>query len=302
MRIRGLALVAVTTGALLVLGPARAASAVLPNELAGILAAIPDPSAPPPGVDDYACRLSAAHPRPVVLIPGTFANMEDDYGALGPLLAGDGYCVFSTNYGGPPGRFIQSTGPVAASAQAVADFVGRVSRNYGGSQVDLVGHSQGGMIAEYIAKVLGGAPELHTIVALSPTSHGTTLDGLTSLAPLFPGANQLVGAACAACRDQEQGSTLIRRLDTGAIAQPGLTYTVIETRYEYVVTPVGSSFVREPGVTNEYVQSFCALDLVEHTALTYDNTTIRLILNALDPADMRRPNCFETFPFPALQQ
>jgi hypothetical protein len=50
------------------------------------------------------------------------------------------------------------------------------------------------------------------------------------------------------------------------------------------------------------VQSFCALDLVEHTALTYDNTTIRLILNALDPADMRRPNCFETFPFPALQQ
>jgi pimeloyl-ACP methyl ester carboxylesterase len=282
--------------------PAQAAVTIQPNIVAGIAAALPDPAAPPPGVNNYGCQLTTAHPQPVILIPGTFANMEDDYGALAPILVNDGYCVFSLNYGGSPGAFIQSIGPVPTSAQQVGTLITQVSASYGGVQVDLVGHSQGGMLAEYVAKVLGYAPDIHAIVALSPTTHGTTLDGLTNLAQFFPGASQLVATACPACADQETGSAVIDTLDNGPIAQPGVSYTVIETLDEFVVTPVGSSFINEPGVTNEYVQSSCPFDPVDHADLSYDNTTIRLVLNALDPAAARSPNCFKSFPAPAVQQ
>jgi pimeloyl-ACP methyl ester carboxylesterase len=299
---------AALAGAALLAGPvaaapaAQAAVTIQPNIIAGIAAALPDPAAPPPGVNNYGCALTAAHPNPVILIPGTFANMEDDYGALAPILVNDGYCVFSLNYGGTPGSFIQAIGPVPASAQQVGTLISQVSANYGGVQVDLVGHSQGGMLAEYVAKVLGYAPDIHSIVALSPTTHGTTLDGLANLASFFPGASQLVASLCPACADQETGSAVINTLDSGPIAQPGVSYTIIETLDEFVVTPVGSSFINEPGVVNEYVQSSCPFDPVDHADLSYDNTAIRLVLNALDPATAQPPNCFESFPAPAIQQ
>jgi triacylglycerol esterase/lipase EstA (alpha/beta hydrolase family) len=293
---------ALLTTPIVIAAPAQAAATIQPSIAAGIAVALTNPAAPPPGVNNFGCQLSAAHPRPVILIPGTFANMEDDYGALGPVLANDGYCVFSLNYGGPPGAFIQSTGPVPPSAQQVAGLIGQVRANYGGVQVDLVGHSQGGLLAEYVAKLLGLAPDIHTIVALSPTTHGTTLDGLAILAQVFPGANQVLTSGCPACADQENGSAVVQALDNGPIAQPGVSYTVIETLNETVVTPVGSSFINEPGVHNEYVQSSCPFDSVDHADLSYDNTTIRLTLNALDPATARPPNCFASFPAPAVQQ
>jgi len=287
---------------LAVASPAQAAATIQPNIADGIAASLSNPAAAPPGVNNYSCKLTAAHPRPVLLIPGTFANMEDDYGALGPILANDGYCVFSLSYGASPSSFIQSIGPVAASAQQVGSLISQVRANYGGTQVDLVGHSQGGMLAEYVTKVLGYAPDVHSVVALSPTTHGTTLDGLTNLAGFFPGAQQLVQAACPACADQETGSQVINTLDNGPIAQSGVSYTVIETLDEFVVTPVGSSFIKESGVTNEWVQSYCPFDPVDHADLSYDNTTIRLVLNALSPSTAASPNCSKSFPSGAVQQ
>ena len=99
-----------------------ASYAVAPNIGAGIALALPNPAASPPGTNLASCS-STKHPYPVVLIPGTFANMEDDYGALAPDLANAGYCVYSINYGGTPGAFLQSLGPVPASAQQVAAFI-----------------------------------------------------------------------------------------------------------------------------------------------------------------------------------
>ncbi len=288
--------------AIAMLTPAAARAAdIRPDISSAIWAAWWDPGSPPPGVNDYSCTPAAAHPRPVVLINGTFANMMDDYGALGPILANDGYCVFSRNYGGSSGDFIQSVGPVPDSANQIASLIRRVRAHYAG-QVDLIGHSQGGMQAEYVAKFLGLATAVHAIVALSPSTHGTTLDGLARLAQTFPGANWFLGSFCQACVDQEAGSAVLSRLDSGQVAQPRITYTVIETRNEYVVTPAGSAFIREPGVVNEYVQSSCPADSVDHASLSYDNTTIRLVLNALDPATARAPACGQTYPESAVQQ
>jgi pimeloyl-ACP methyl ester carboxylesterase len=289
--------------ALLIGGLAQPAVAatypVQPNIVAGAAAAALNPDVPPPGTNNFSCKPSAEHPYPVVLIPGTFSVMEDDFGALAPILANAGYCVFSLNYGGTSGSLIQAIGSSAASAQQVATLVGEVQQATGVSKVDLVGHSQGGLLGEYYLKVLNGAQNVHSYVGLSPTTHGTTVDGLTRLASFFPGADKFLGSLCQACVDQETGSAFLGPLDYGPITQAGVGYTVIETVNETVVTPVGSAFINEPGVTDEYVQSACPNDTVDHADLAYDQVTIQETLNALDPAHAKAPNCFVAFPYPA---
>jgi triacylglycerol esterase/lipase EstA (alpha/beta hydrolase family) len=308
VRIRAGRLLAASVGAAgLVVGGLPAIPAwgssypIAPNEAVGVVAALPNPAAPPPGANRSGCT-SRVDPYPVVLVDGTFANQEDDYGALAPILANDGYCVYTFAYGAPAGQFIQGLASVPHNAAQLASYVQRVLAETGATRVDLIGHSQGGLLEEYYAKLLGGAPYVHDLIALSPTTHGTTASGFVTLAQAFPGANLFVGLFCQACVDQETGSAVIKAVDRGAIAQAGVAYTIIETRHEYVVTPVGSAFIDEPGVTDEYVQTSCPADLVDHANLSYDNTAIRLILNALDPAAARSPDCAQTFPAPAVQQ
>lgn len=291
--------VALTVSALLAPTAAAATFPVQPNIISAALTAAANPEQSPPGTNNFSCRPSAAHPFPVVLIPGTFSVMEDDFGALAPILANNGYCVFSLNYGGTRGALVQAIGPAATSANQVAAFVQRVVQATGVSRVDLVGHSQGGLLGEHYLKVLGGAKNVHSFVGLSPTTHGTTLDGLANLAAFFPGANQFLGALCQACVDQETGSAFLAPLDSGPIAQAGVGYTVLETTNETVVTPVGSSFIQESGVRNMFVQSQCANDIVDHADLPYDRVTIQDVLNALDPAHAQAPNCALAFPVPA---
>jgi pimeloyl-ACP methyl ester carboxylesterase len=279
--------------------PASAASyRVAPNILAGVAQAASNPAQSPPGANLAVCK-SSQHPYPVVLVDGTFANQEDDYGALAPTLANAGYCVYTFAMGAPPGQFVQTIGPVVQSAQSLAGFVGRVRASTGASRVDLIGHSQGGLVAEYYAKLLGGARHVRDLIGLSPTTHGTTLSGLTAFASVFPGADQFLGSVCQACVDQEAGSSVVSAVDHGAIAQSGVNYTIIESRNEYVVTPVGSSFIRERGVKNEYVQSSCPFDSVDHADLSYDRVVFRLVFNALSPASASAPNCLVEFPYPA---
>jgi triacylglycerol esterase/lipase EstA (alpha/beta hydrolase family) len=296
--VRVVAAATIAACALAVTASAASAYRVIPNEAAGIAAALLKPAAPPPGAN-VGCRPSAAHPYPVVLANGTFSNSMDDYGALAPALANAGYCVYTVNYGyHRPSDFVQSIGPVAQSAQTFAAYVNKVLAQTGASKVDLVGHSQGGLITEYYAKVLGGARKIHTLVALSPTTHGTTLLGLGRLAVAL-GLQRTVAGTCPACRDQLTDSTVVKALNNGPVAQRGVNYTVIETRNETVVTPAGSAFIKERGVRNLWVQSYCALDLVDHANLSYDNTVIRLVRNALDPATARSPSCWIGFPAPA---
>jgi triacylglycerol esterase/lipase EstA (alpha/beta hydrolase family) len=276
-------------------GPAYPAA---PNIVVGGLEALGNPAAPPPGADPSRCS-SATHPYPVVLVDGTFANQEDDFGALAPSLANAGYCVYTFAYGAPASQFVQGLGAVPESAAQLASFVQHVRASTGASKVDLVGHSQGGLLAEYYAKLLGGAAYIQDLVGLSPTTHGTTVDGLAQLASFFPGGSGFLGSLCQSCVDQEAGSPVVEALDNGPIAQPGVSYTIIETLDETVVTPVGSSFIDEPGVSNEYVQSFCPFDTVDHADLPYDRVVIQLVENALTPLSAQPPNCLLEFPYPA---
>ena len=256
------------------------------------------PSASPPGANDWSCKPSAAHPRPVVLVHGTFADMSDSWQALSPLLHNHGYCVFALNYGahgGSEALGVYAVGEIAESAAQLSGFVDRVLAATGAAKVDLVGHSQGGMMPRYYLKDLGGAAKVRTLVGLAPSNHGTTLNGLFTLGSHFPGANSLFGN-CPACDEQEAGSAFLTELNAGGETVPGVDYTVIESRYDEVVTPYTSAFLSGPNVTNITLQNQCPLDLGEHLSMPYDHIADADVLTALDPSHPVHPACTPVAP------
>jgi triacylglycerol esterase/lipase EstA (alpha/beta hydrolase family) len=257
------------------------------NAFGGVAQALAAPGSPPPGANDWSCKPSSAHPDPVVLVPGTFADMADDFNSISPLLYDHGYCVFALNYGGSPGSPIQSISEISASAAQLAAFVGRVRAATGTARVDLVGHSQGGLMPQYYLKFLGGAAKVNRFVALAPSSHGTSLDGLVTLAGdfgLLGLTNSLISPACEACVEQETGSAFLAHLNARGDTAPGVTYTIIETRYDQVVTPYTAAFMAGRKVTNITVQKQCPLDLTDHIGIAFDPVALTDMLNALDPS------------------
>ncbi|MFD0638005.1 esterase/lipase family protein [Catenulispora yoronensis] len=199
------------------------------------------PQTAPPGANDWSCH-STAHPNPVVLVHGTLENQNDNWRGAAPLLANNGYCIYTFSYGGPAAASpIQGTGAIENSAAQLSSFVDTVLDRTGAAKVDLVGHSQGGMMPRYYIKNLGGAAKVGKLVALAPSNHGTTLDGITKLGAalqILEPANQfVVGPACAACVEQEIGSPFITALNAGGETAPGVQYTVIESTNDEVVTP-----------------------------------------------------------------
>ncbi|WP_128981800.1 esterase/lipase family protein [Streptomyces roseicoloratus] len=245
------------------------------------------------GWNDFTCKPSAAHPRPVVLVHGTFGNSVDNWLGLAPYLVNRGYCVFSLDYGQLPGvPFFNGLGPIDKSAGQLASYVDRVLASTGAAEVDLVGHSQGGMMPRYYLKFLGGAAKVNALVAIAPDNHGTTLNGLTRLLPYFPGVEDLIGTHTPALADQIAGSAFLTKLNAGGDTVPGVRYTVIATKYDEVVTPYQSGWLSGPNVRNVLLQDLCVLDLSEHVAIgTLDRVVFHEVNNALDPARATPTTC-----------
>ncbi|GAA5613533.1 alpha/beta fold hydrolase [Streptomyces platensis] len=273
--------------------PAAAADPSPATTPAGGAAQHPTRTAAGSGWNNYSCKPSAAHPRPVVLVHGTLGNSIDNWLGLAPYLVARGYCVFSLDYGQLPGvPFFHGLGPVDASAQQLAAYVDRVLAATGTEKVDLVGHSQGGMMSRVYLKFHGGADKVNTLVGLAPDNHGTDLNGLTRLLDHFPGAKDYIDKLTPGLADQIAGSDILNRLNEGGDTLPGVHYTVIATKYDEVVTPYRSAFLDGPDVRNVVVQDLCGLDLSEHVAIgLVDRVAFHETANALDPAHATRTTC-----------
>ncbi|HTJ67662.1 MAG TPA: alpha/beta fold hydrolase [Actinospica sp.] len=290
----------------LALGGASPASAStsypVNNDFAtGFIAGFLQPNTPPAGADNWSCKPSSAHPDPVVLVHGTFENENDNWGAASPLLADNGYCVFAFDYGGVTANAdIQGTGEIAASAAQLETFVNQVLAATGASKVDLVGHSQGGMMPRYYIKYLGGASTVNTLVGLAPSNNGTTLDGITQLGDalnILEPANDFLSLGCEACVEQEVGSSFLTGLNSGGETAAGVNYTVIESKFDEVVTPYTNAFLpAASNVTNILLQNQCGLDASDHLEIAYDPIAMVDMLNALDPAHPRSVPCEVVLP------
>ncbi|MFF4348189.1 esterase/lipase family protein [Streptomyces sp. NPDC001530] len=254
-------------------------------------------SAPSSGWNTYSCKPSTAHPRPVVLVHGTFGNSVDNWLALAPYLVGRGYCVYSLDYGQLPGvPLFNGLGPIDKSAEQLQSFVDKVLAATGAAKADLVGHSQGGMMPRYYLKFLGGAAKVNALVGLAPDNHGTTLSGLTNLLPYFPGAEDLLKASTPGLADQMAGSAFLTKLNAGGDTVAGVHYTVIATKHDEVVTPYSSGFLSGSDVHNVLLQDLCPVDFSEHVAIgLLDRIAYHEVANALDPAHATATTCASVF-------
>lgn len=294
-------------GALAACQPAPA-SPPLPVDytLVGVLAAAAqDPSGSPPGANDWACRPSKAHPRPVVLVHGLLATQTTNWNALSPVLKNAGYCVYSLTYGSGLGApYVAGLAPMEQSAAQLDAFVGRVRAATKAAHVDIVGHSEGTVMPQYYLKFLGGAAEVRNFVALTPLYDGTTLGGVSaavaigqSLAPPVVGLGTgLVGAACASCPQFLQGSPFMKKLNQGGAGAPSVRYTNVMTRYDELVLPYTSGAMGTPNATDIVLQDTCALDLSEHLTVAFNPRVARIILNALDPSTAEPVPCVPVLP------
>ncbi|WP_369384026.1 esterase/lipase family protein [Streptomyces sp. cg36] len=265
-----------------------------------LLGSLPDPERPPAGANDFTCRPTGAHPRPVVLVHGTFENAYDNWSGLAPLLKNAGYCVFALNYGERgPHALMKAVGPVPDSARQLARYVDKVLAATGAEQVDLVGHSQGGGVTpQWYLRFDGGAAKVHRLVGINPSSHGTTLLGLAHLAnavlDVAGRTGRPLGLDSPAAKDQTVGSSVLRRLYARGDTEPGVAYTDIVTEFDEVVTPYTNQFLTAgPGaeVDNILLQRVCPLELTGHVGSPYDPNVHRLVLNALDPARATPVRC-----------
>lgn len=257
-----------------------AAAAVLATSLVSVPAQAVDVS--PPGANDWSCKPSAAHPYPVVLVPGTFESMEKNWSTLSPYLKSAGYCVFALNYGETNG--VYATAPVKDSAKELAPFVDAVRSATGARQVDLVGHSQGGMMPRYYMGFLGGAKYVHQLVGIAPSNHGT--EGVILPPPDLVPTPDYTAAGCAACADQQAGSPFMQELNSIGDTVAGPSYTVISTIHDEVVIPYNSQFLNGSArqVTNITIQDKCPADVFEHDQTPNDPVVHQFVANALGQA------------------
>lgn len=275
--ILGLTGAAVSLAAVLPTTAAQAPAVDANVGMTALMAAASPAGVAPPGANDWSCKPNARHPQPVVLVNGTFESMAKNWPTMSPYLAGRGYCVFAFNYGN------LATGPVADSAVELKTFAAKVLRRTGARKVDLVGHSQGGMMPRYYLKFLNGNSKVDDLVGIAPSNHGT--EGLIVAPPDFvpEGDSPDSNPVCQACIDQQAGSRFLRKLNRGGDLVPGPDYTVISTKYDEVVTPYRSQFLDGPArrVTNITIQNKCPLDPIEHDQLPNDPVVHQLVLNAL---------------------
>lgn len=262
-----------------------------------VIGAVP-PGGSAPGSNDWSCRPSRKHPRPVVLVHGTFGSRATNWQTYAPLLHNEGYCVFALTYGRlpTPDPVTQELGGMARmqdSARELKRFVRKVLRRTGARKVDIVGHSQGTLMPNWYVKFLGGARHVRTYVSLAPLWHGTQVASPAEVSSVLLG-DDAGTPVCEACAQFAPGSAFMRKLRSGGVAVPGVRYTNIVTRYDQLVVPHTSGI--EEGMRNHVVQDHCQTDFSEHFEIAADPVAAALVLNALDPRNPRPVPCQVVLP------
>ena len=155
------------------------------------------------------------------------------------------------------------TTDVAAAAERLGRHVERICDQTGYEQVNVIGHSLGGIIARYYVQRRGGDRRVGTLVTLGSPHQGTTLARLLPL----PVARQL-----------RPGAQVIREL--AAPTRARCRVVSVSSDRDEIVVPASSGRLEHPDldVTNVAVHG------VGHLALLVDPAAVAACLDALTPS------------------
>lgn len=137
--------------------------------------------------------------RPVLLVHGFLATPRVVSG-LAARFARSGYCAHGVDLGGLFGRF--NARPVGELARVVAERVEQLARDHRCEQIELVGHSEGGLIGRYYVQKLDGARRVRHLVTLGTPHRGTP----------WAYSGYLVRGVLPSLRQMAPGSALLRDL------------------------------------------------------------------------------------------
>ncbi|WP_179955300.1 esterase/lipase family protein [Streptomyces lunaelactis] len=162
--------------------------------------------------------------------------------------------------------------PLTCDVRAAAELLGRhieeICARTGHHEVDIVGHSLGGLIARYYVQCLGGDQRVRTLVTLGTPHSGTTV------APLA-GAHPIV-------RQMRPGSTVIEELRKPA---PGCRTRFVSfwSDLDQLMAPVETACIDHPDLLaqNVRVSGIGHLALPVHPAVA---AGIRQALDSSEPA------------------
>ncbi len=116
-------------------------------------------------------RLPGGHgPRPIIVLHGYGMNRANFLALACRLRAAGLGPVYGFEY--------WTLGRIAAGARQLGWFVDEVRAATGATEVDLVGHSMGGVVARYYVALAGGDPHVANVITLGSPHAGTDLGGL----------------------------------------------------------------------------------------------------------------------------
>ncbi|MEU1809752.1 lipase family alpha/beta hydrolase [Micromonospora aurantiaca (nom. illeg.)] len=267
-------LAATTIAATALLVPATAAHAAAPATRPD---AVTTTDAAPASTATAAERAAAAAADPVVVVGGLI-GISIAYEPIAARLRADGYRV--SIYQLPNLGF----GDIRESARALSSYVDQVRAATGASRVDLVTHSEGGLVSRWYVKFLGGADKVDQYVSLGSPQYGTYVANILAVVGL---------GSCAgivACQQMTIGSSFLAELNGGDDTPGPVRWTTVRTWQDELVRPVDNAVLAD-GATNVLVQAWCPLRVVGHLGLVLDGTTYTAVRQTLAGAAIR-PNCF----------
>lgn len=242
------------------------------------------------GINDWGCKATPGH-DPVVMLHGLGAPAGVNWFFHAPFIAGNGYCVYTPQYG-YNGVWL-GFGSMRDSSKEIAAFVQKVLASTGAKKVNLVGHSMGTTVSAYYMKFDGGNTTVNTFTGFGANYKGTTLYGINALVRTIPGVSDIVRALCKSCDEFLPPSQFITDLNAGGVTVPGPVYTTIASKLDEFVLPYTSGILNEPGVTNIVIQQQCGFipDLSGHLAQAVDPNVAAWILWSLKGKQGGIPGC-----------
>lgn len=186
-------------------------------------------------INDWSCK-PAAGQEPVVLIHGTFGFKQpvqaaDRWREMGTALKADGYCVYALEYG-TDWLGTMGVGDIRKSAQQLSTFVAGVKEATGAAKVDLIGYSQGGLVARSYVKDQRGAASVDDLIGLGAPNRGTATFPAWVGSWLYPAVKQML-----------PDSTFLQGLNRGGDLLPGINYTMLAAPRDEVVKPYTSAYL-----------------------------------------------------------
>jgi triacylglycerol esterase/lipase EstA (alpha/beta hydrolase family) len=215
-----------------------------------------------------ACTGGDARKTPVLLVPGTTVEPEENFGwnyVQAFLLEKRPFCTVTL-----PDR---SMADIQVAAEYVVHAI-RTMHAHSRGRISVVGHSQGGMIGRWALKYWPDTRAMiDDLIGLAPSNHGTLL------------AEAMCRPDCApAIWQQRTSADFMTALNAGPETWPGISYTVVYSPTDGVIVPPEASKLTtgQGKIANIAVNQACDDHYTDHLSLgTYDPVAYGLVADAL---------------------